>query len=285
MDQVRIRKEEFLDYAPSRPGSIRINHNAGQCSGDSKSLLITRKDDESVTAYCFRCGGTGFHHPQRHFNVPRPTASAPDSIHDEATGIYLPADSTKVFASFPKDARDWLSKAGITSVMSETAGLCWSDETQMLYIPVTQETSAFGPIAVGFVQRLFQPKRYLTLTKDRERFYGFLRASEELPEAQQKTLVIVEDMISALRCREICDTLALCGTELRPHALSLLIKEGYTRAVVFLDGDNTTVQMKARKIAKRLSWMKTSIVETGSDPKSYTKEQLGRMIHEQASES
>ncbi len=283
MFQVRIHKEDFVHLAPSRPGSVRVNHNDGQCSGDSKSLIITRKPDESISCYCFRCGGTGYYSGGRSYSSPdsiREKFAGVDSHVDEATGIYLPGDITTALPDFPQAVRAWLSKAGITATGVETAGIVWSDTTQMLYLPVVQETSAFGPVHVGFVQRLFDPKRYLTLTKDKDRFYGFLRASEGHMEGRERRVVLVEDIISGLRMREICDTLVLCGTELRPHAMNLLIKEGYRKATVFLDADNPTVKMKARKIAKKLSWMDVSIIETGNDPKHYSATQLEKLIHE-----
>lgn len=155
----------------------------------------------------------------------------------------------------------------------------WSEDRETLYIPVEQETSAFGPKLVGYVLRRFQPKSYLTLTNDRAGFWGLYRASERHPGGEGR-VVLVEDVISALRSSEICDSLALCGTELRPGILSTLIHEGYKEAVVFLDGDNPTVKMKARKIAQRLSWMKVRVVETGRDPKLYSTDELRKLIHE-----
>lgn len=152
---------------------------------------------------------------------------------------------------------------------------------EQLYIPVQQEIMALGPIAVGFVLRRFEPKRYLTLSKDKDRFWGLLRASERHPE-REGTVVLVEDMLSGLRCRAISDTMILLGTALKASALTFLLKERYKRAVIFLDADNPQVQINARKIAKKLSWMKVVIVETGKDPKYYTKEQLEELIYENA---
>lgn len=176
---------------------------------------------------------------------------------------------------------EWLGKAGITLTQARDYGILWSDSRSTLYIPVKQEGfSVYGPIVTGYVLRAFDPKGYLTLSNDNDRFWGLLRASEGHPE-MKGTLVLVEDVLSGLRVQEICDTLILCGTELRPTALSAVIKEGYRKAIIFLDGDNPTVKMKARKIQKRLSWLNPRIIETGLDPKLYPKSQLEKLIHEQ----
>jgi hypothetical protein len=286
--KLRLSKEEFVPFAPDSKGNVRINHNSSGCSGESYSLRIERKDDGTISAKCFRCGASGYYSPERRYVAPQlRTAADEEATSGARTGLALPDDCSSRFAEFPEGVRRWLAAGGITPVISESYGILWSDTTEQLYIPVVQETSAFGPKAVGWVLRRFHPKRYLTLTKDRAGFYGLLRASErhsedELspPPTLEKTepLIIVEDVLSGLRCREISDTLVLCGTSLKSEALATIIQEGYKEAVIFLDADNPTVLMCARKIAKTLFWMKVQIIETGKDPKHYSKDQLRKLI-------
>lgn len=282
----KLSRDEFVPFAPERKGTVRRNHIAQSCSGESDSLRITRNEDGTISAKCFRCGATGFYSPERSY---RPAESRHPrdaiAIGGGGMGISLPQDSTSTFSEFPRQVRDWLVvRGGIRPDVSEAHGILWSDEAERLYIPVVQETSADGPIAVGYVVRRFQPKRYRTLTKDRERFWGLLRASERHSEvgvspAAQNLLIIVEDMISGLRCREISDTMVLCGTELKSDAFATILKEGYKEAVIFLDSDNPTVVKATRTIQRKLFWMKTRIIETGRDPKSYNREQLEELIN------
>lgn len=282
-ERQRIPKSEFLPYAPDKKGSVRINHNSGHCSGESKSLKVTRDGEGNVNAVCFRCGATGWYAPEYRHLRPGPNPAASEQpFEDVGTGIVLPPDIRGMVGTFPKPARAWLAKAGLTEETLDKYGVMWSDEKSQLYLPVKQEIMVLGPIAVGWVLRRFQPKSYLTLTKDKDRFWGLLRASEghSEKEGREGTLVLVEDLLSGLRCREISDTMILLGTSLRPSALSFLLRERYKRAVIFLDADNPQVQINARKIAKKLSWMKVKIVETGKDPKYYTKEQLEELIYE-----
>lgn len=275
--KIRLSKDEFVPFAPDH-GTVRVNHNSGDCSGESKSLKITRQDDGSITAKCFRCGITGWYSGSNRNFVPVVRRTKDDAaITGTTTGICLPADATSASTDFPVAVRGWLAKGGITPVIAEEHGILWSDDLEQLYIPVTQDTSIFGPVALGYVLRRFEPKRYLTLTLDKARFWGFLRwAGVPL---KKEPLIIVEDMISGLRCKEISDTMVLCGTEFKAGAVSLIVHEGYKEAVVFLDADNPQVRMKARQLAKRLSWMNVRIIETGKDPKHYSKEQLENLIH------
>ena len=56
-----LQYEDFLDAAKNcREGEkIRVNHDVPDCYGTSKSMIIERKTNGDVTAYCFRCGKSG----------------------------------------------------------------------------------------------------------------------------------------------------------------------------------------------------------------------------------
>lgn len=267
----RIGRTEFEALAPARPGSIRTNHRSIHCSGDSKSLKVTRKADGSVDAHCFRCGAKGWIPPAGYY---RPLDKQEEQEDQEIDGYTLPADAR---ARFPSVALEWLGKAGILPDRAKQLGMLWSEEKQTLYIPVTQDTSAFGQKLTGFVLRGFQPKSYLTLTHASASFWGFVRGPSVDPD-RHGTIVLVEDMLSGHRVAEVADCLVLCGTELKPQALAFLARERYNRAVVFLDGDNSIVKGKARKIARSLSWMQVGVVETGTDPKRYSKQEIDNLI-------
>lgn len=108
----------------------------------------------------------------------------------------------------------------------------------------------------------------MRLTEDP--LWGLYRGPEVLPYqlGGKRPVVIVEDVLSAWRVSEVCDTIALCGTELHSPVINAVAQEGYTDAVVWLDADNPVVRMKARKIANRLNGLAaTHMVETGKDPK------------------
>lgn len=274
----RLSRDEFVPFAPDR-GKVRVNHLSEYCTGDSASLIISRDDNAGISAHCFRCGARGYYSGTIHHQsaTERRNRFAGGSVVSPKWGP--PSDAT---TALPKVAREWLAKAGLQSSVTEAEGFLWGEEKSQLWIPVRQHcVTAFGPRLVGHVLRGFAPKSYLTRAMDRERFYGLYRC---LPEDAQvgrstDTIVLVEDVVSALRSSEICDTIALLGTSIPPAALSQMVKDGYKEAVVFLDGDNSIVKMQARKIAKSLP-IPHRIVETGQDPKSYSSQALRKLIYE-----
>jgi hypothetical protein len=140
------------------------------------------------------------------------------------------------------------------------------DKEDALYIPVRQRWTL-----VGWVRRSFTPKDYRPVPLvGMDKFY----AHYDSPEAS--TVVLTEDVLSAFRCyaESNHDSISLMGTEIRDTIVDAIMKCGYSEAIIFLDGDNPIVRMKARKIAKRLPFLSTRIIEDGRDPKRHSKEEL-----------
>lgn len=284
----RLIKDTWLPFAPERKGTIRINHNTQACSGDSKSLAITRKENGDLSAICWRCGATGFESATRHFRDPRRAAAEDEQpAVKHVDGYRLPGDASTFY---PPEVTGWLSKAGVVPDQAIAWGFRWTDDglkqgdrwvipPRTLLIPVEKEIHAMGPEAAGYVLRGFDPKSYLTLTHAKAGFWGLIRG---LPEHSGKggTLVLVEDVLSARRVAAGagCDALALCGVSLKAEALQWVLREGYGEAVIYLDADNPQVKMNARKLSKALGWMPTRIVETGTDPKREPNERLKALI-------
>ena len=273
-----LSKSEYLPYAPEHTGIVRINHKSDYCVGDSLSLLVERKEDGSVAAHCFRCGSGGYSGPRLRYRDAASLREAAAKRNEDRQvvvgGIELPNDTTGLYDDFAPAARAWLSKAGLTKQRIEHENFLWSSDEQCLYIPVRQA----GELR-GYVQRYFREdaKRYRTLQLDKALFFGYYPVSGEVDKPSEN-VVVVEDTLSGLRVSENYDTLVALGTNLSPAAVSLLLRQGYKRAVIFLDADNAVVRREARRMAKKLPFLRVTFVETGRDPKSYTEEQLKQLI-------
>lgn len=281
----RIPKKDIERFVPDYPGSVRVNHDSPDCRGESASLLITRRDKD-VTGYCFRCGGRCHYWLDRRFIPNEKRFGHPDTSGFSAVGgVPIPLDAEPASEGMSKEAREWVSKAGIITPVIDARGFLWSDQEGALYIPVQQDESAFGPVLVGWVKRGFSPKSYKTLRMPGNALWGYYRqgGATPLPGGGQdglteRSVAIVEDVLSGLRCSEVCDTIALCGTNLHKDAINLIIREKYVKVKVFLDADHPTVKMQARKIAASLSWLDVEIIETGKDPKHYSKGELEKLL-------
>lgn len=140
----------------------------------------------------------------------------------------------------------------------------WSEQQGALYVPVSNQREV-----VGYARRTFDPKSYRPVTEDISKFFAWVRK----PSA---TCVLTEDVLSCYRIARATpfDSIALMGTELKDGVKLALAQSDYQNVIVFLDGDNPIVRMKARKIAKSLPFLRTTVVEDGRDPKRHTDEEL-----------
>lgn len=278
MTKLWMAPSEWEHLVPKSVGKDRANHIADYCSGGSKSMIVERKSNGDISAHCFRCGGVGFVPAVRHYSHPAAASAAvPSSTRTSAWNSY-PPDATGEWGRFSPEARRWLVEGGVTSVISDARGVQWSDSTGKLYLPVTQGSRiTTGHKNVGWVERGFSPKSYYTRVIDKENFYGYY-PQVDAEVGVGNICVLVEDVISGWRCSEVVDTFSIMGVHPSPALIGRVLKERYREAVVFLDGDNPTVRMKAREIGKRLPFVRTRIVETGQDPKSYSREELARLL-------
>lgn len=252
-------------------------------------MIVEKKDNGDLAAYCFRCGSSGFAPAGRLVGkalaeagkaaARKRDASAEEREHpelrDDARGRKRkapPADATANFADFGQLAKVWLlGKARIPKNVASEYGFLWDETKQELWIPVKQ----MG-VNRGWQVRCFEEngRKYDTITEDGSMFFGH----HMVMEGSSDTVVIVEDVLSALRCSKFHDSIALLGVFLKPSMVQAISDRGYKNAIVFLDGDNTQVKLAARKIALRLPFLRTRIVETGQDPKKHSDEELSCLI-------
>jgi hypothetical protein len=95
------------------------------------------------------------------------------------------------------------------------------------------------------------------------------------------TAVLVEDCVSGIVCSRHADAYALCGTNLHDVVLRHILRGAYSRVVVFLDDDNSTVQSKQREAARKLSLLFPTVSihhSGGRDPKEHSDAELRRIL-------
>lgn len=91
---------------------------------------------------------------------------------------------------------------------------------------------------------------------------------------QREAIVIVEDIISAIRVGEVTDSVALRGTSFNAEKIQELMKKG-SDFIVWLDSDKPG-QYAARKLKRRLELVGCTVknVVTKNDPKYYSNKQI-----------
>lgn len=257
-----LRKTEYLSHALKSQGNTRVNHVSDDCKGSSLSMVVSTLRDGSVSAKCFRCGGRGFHGVAGFVSARPEIAGRPYSVS-------IPYGAVD-WSGFPKEARHWLMKSHIGEVECGQFGIKWSAKFNTLVIPIDgQDGKLVGTVHRGF----FDAPRYRMLTTDGDNC--FLDTLIRAPSEALTTVVVVEDCISAIRCRSAgFASVAMLGINLRKGIKELLAVMRDVKVVVWLDNDTSRVKCAATAIKKELGWLDVKVVRDKTDPKHYSMKEI-----------
>ena len=184
------------------------------------------------------------------------------------------------FDCFPDKAYDYLNK--FHYVRDERC--FWSSKYDRLCFPYYKKDDFLynGPeTMIGCWMRSLdqQPKWKLAGSKDFAWVYFKARKvweSEETEYRLNNTIVLVEDVISAIRVSKYLDCVHLGGTSINKSTEDLL--NAYINVYIFLDGDEAG-KNGAMKIRNKLKLnYNVRVIRAKKDPKCHTDEELKRIL-------
>lgn len=260
---------DWLPHAQRLPvgGRTRVPHDCGE----GESLLITRLHDKS-TAYCFRCGGKGFH--REHESLEDMLARTSEERSKELSArlsVELPEPRVYDTKEWPLADKVWFFKMGMSLRMIADIGLYWCPAIGRVVLPITE-----GGKVIYWTARSSsrQPK---WLTPDIPKSGMVARYGE----GKGDSIVLCEDPLSAYKVGIVCEAWSLLGTKLHDKVLMQLIDRGQ-RVVTWLDDDlgrsngTNPGQQAAKEIASRLRafGLAHRNVTSPKDPKHYNDEYI-----------
>lgn len=227
--------------------------------------------------HCFSCKRS-----ERFFSAER-SSSHTSPLPSREGPLSLPRDFT---TRLPDKALAWLYSHHFTDELIDKYLIGWSTKTR-IYRRMHRDHIEFGPrVILPYYEKdelkFFEARsldgaraKYITVGDKKTFFKSF--------EEPQKEIVIVEDMLSAMRVGEICPTLSLRGTSLSNEAL---IKLGKMSDIfhVWLDGDSAGKKAAAR-IAQKLHWWgDVNMVSSSKDPKCYSDLEIKQYLYSEEKE-
>jgi hypothetical protein len=92
-------------------------------------------------------------------------------------------------------------------------------------------------------------------------------------------VVLVEDMLSALKVSQIASAFVLGGTAIKDEQLRHLLKS-FNKFDIMLDNDNWQVKTNQYKLYKKLSLFSRDVrvIEVDKDPKEYSLDELKELL-------
>lgn len=264
---MRLNKHEFEEHAPDYPSKTRVNHDSSHCSGSSKSMIVERKEDMSISAKCFRCGAQGYIGGSSY----KPSMSrSPFGVRAKKSGK-VPNDLSLSWDDFPPEVIVYLNKCGLNESDTNSNGIGFSNKINRLVIPVNNLTRGYA----GYITKSFSDDtRYYTNMPDPKYGYHHLLTHDE-----DAGVLICEDVLSAIRGSKVLSTFSLCGTELTQTAKMELVGHHH-KFYLWLDNDNTQVKLKQLKIKNELSlYGEVNLIYSDVEPKHLTDEEIYNIIY------
>lgn len=240
-------------------GRLRTNHDCGP----GRTLLLSRNED-GVSAYCFRCGESGFIKDERSL-AERIAALAKARAADvEVIRPELPEPRERDVQQWPKAARVWLYKAGLSNDHIERLGFYWHEPTQRVVMPVFED----GEL-VYWQARSLNPNvpKYVNPRIERGTVAPrFGRGGA--------CIVLTEDILSAIKVGMVNEAWSIMGTSL-PDKIALRLVNAARPVIVMLDPDDAGRKGTAKIITQlRLLGLTAGSYLGRADPKLLSQEEI-----------
>lgn len=208
--------------------------------------------------YCFSCGASS-------------NATTSAKIHKtEKKQALIPDLPEDITLELSPQAKTWLSKY----YTKETDfPLCfWSEQEKKLIFPIMDNKQQV---------LLAWQYRYFGTNPNHPKWVGY-GITESLyhiipNDVVSKSLVLVEDIISAHKVSKIQQTLCLFGSHVHIRRLANIKLLGYSDIIVWLDWDKKEYAMKVAEQAQMLG-IKARVLQTKKDPKEYSDKEIHELL-------
>jgi hypothetical protein len=248
----------------------RFNHNEcteyGQSSNDKRGRLYVTRKPNGWQFHCHNCGDkfSGFQ-PRDGASSPSETIEAIKNLVENelvtADEVKLPPDCTD---RLHKDGVRWLLKYGITSEEISKYKIVYSPSIHRLIFPVFDSNDNL----VAWQGRALDNSKikYMTeIRKDIEHRVYYV------PKDDRKSIVIVEDIVSAIKVGRHLNAMALLGSYFNPKIVPYL--RCFEKVIFWLDDDKYVSSISYAKKCRQLG-LNACTVRTIADPKACSDKQI-----------
>lgn len=201
--------------------------------------------------YCFSCGVSNASFSSRIANFDKTsTAEKVEQI------VTLPEDCS---FTYPKRAFKWIEQYELSNNDLLTNGVLWSDKHQRLIFPV-----------YGDYKLLAYQGRYFGADLNEQKWFGRgnLKNVFHFLGKNETKLVLVEDIVSAIKVGHIMQTMPLFGSAIsieRFKRIKFLVKP-QTEVMIWLDKDKAKEALRFQRRGS-LCGLNTRVIITEKDPK------------------
>lgn len=233
-----------------------IHTTCPRCRESGRDRAGDNLADYGDHKYCFSCGY--FEGDGNKLSISRITKQISQQKKNGPRDVALPSDFS---FDLPENVREWLAKYAITEEEIELHSLGWTEKYTSLVFPILD---VHGNLL------MVQSRKFSDSPGPKYFTSGYPESIMHLVghERFSGTIVVVEDLISAIKVGRHCTTMPLWGSSIsteRIHRLSTIA----VRLVIWLDNDKA--EYATRRAVTAQPWFSdVKVVVTELDPKEYS---------------
>lgn len=254
----------WLKLAQKLPVGQKTRTDCPICGKDTNTnALIVNHGIKAYNASCFACGYNPF---QMKGIQTLDELKEIRRLNNEKLGyaIKLPNDFT---TEIPLIGRLWLYKSGLRPSVWKAYNIGYSERLKRVILPVYNKQGTLIWFQCRALLKGQKPK-YIQPSRDKT---GIV--FEALGHAEDRnTVVVVEDIMSAIRVGETTNTVSMLGTKADTDQINRLSE--YNKVITWLDSDKAGVR-GAANIRQAVSLLtNTTNICTTLDPKCYSNKEI-----------
>jgi DNA primase len=263
-----VEQQNWLELARQLPVGQKTRIDCPNCgNGTNTNAMIVNHGIKAYNASCFACG----HNPFQMKGIQTlDELREIRRLNNETIGkqIKLPDDFT---TEIPLIGRLWLYKSGLRPSVWQDYNIGYSERLQRVILPVYNKQGALIWFQCRALLKGQKPK-YIQPSRDKT---GIIFTSLGDKRVGNQ-IVVVEDILSAIRVGETTKAISLLGTKADTVHINTL--SGYDTVTTWLDNDNAGIR-GASAIRQAVSLLTdTRNINTPLDPKCYDNRTIRRII-------
>ena len=263
-----MSNRQWIQTAEELPQGHKTNIECPTNCGSGQKLSVVH-DVKSYWCNCYRCGFKDFHDKGIQTLAQRAKIK---KLNEEAENVQhtntLPEDFTK---ELPRHARMWLFKAGITETVWKENNIGYSASLERVVLPIFNKD---GDLIWYQCRALLdgQSPKYIQPEGSKDNCI-FVREHT----TDRGYIVVVEDILSAIRVGKNITTICLLGTKITTEQAAELSRYS-NKYVTWLDSDKAGKD-GAYSIRKTLGLIgDTSNISTNQDPKMLSDKEINKQL-------
>lgn len=269
-----MKSSQWLEIARNLPLGHKARVDCPACGeGTNTKAMIVSHNVKAYSGSCFACSHQPFEMKgtQTLAEIAELKRINNESLRGTAgEPPVLPEDFT---TDIPLEGRLWLYSNGITETLRTQYSIGYSARLRRVVMPVYDSEDTLKWYQCRALLDGQKPK-YLQPSGDKHSvvFQSKLRETEHTT----STVIVVEDIMSAIRVGDVCNSVSLLGTKATTAQINHLSK--YDRVITWLDSDkagkrgSTAIRQACGILTE------TANIVTEHDPKFYSKQQVKEIL-------